>query len=198
MKSWHFGREDVKWDLKKWEQAKQGKTKDSPYSLGIEGGHKMMRESWTNAPFSCFIDRFLTLTLTLTSNFHRHDYQHYFHHLQLKNMITVPVVPVWYWRQPKGGKLVAPHSTWLTLWQRVGSYRGWFFNCSAKISVLKRKTFFNQRGSFVHWEFHGSESLIGCPLFFIVSKLEVAPNAIKMLDGVGEWMDGYPLDCYDY
>ena len=68
----------------KWEQAKQGKTKDSPYSLGIEGGHKMMRESWTNAPFSCFIDRFLTLTLTLTSNFHRHDYQHYFHHLQLK------------------------------------------------------------------------------------------------------------------
>ena len=37
----------------KWEQAKQGKTKDSLYSLGIEGGHKMMRESWTNAPFSC-------------------------------------------------------------------------------------------------------------------------------------------------
>ena len=30
------------------------------------------------------------------------------------------------------------------------------------------------------------------------SKLEVAPNALKMLDGVGEWMDGYPLDCYDY
>ena len=28
------------------------------------------------------------------------------------------------------------------------------------------------------------------------SKLEVAPNALKMLDGVGEWMDGYPLDCY--
>ena len=32
----------------------------------------------------------------------------------------------------------------------------------------------------------------------IPSKLEVAPNALKMLDGVGEWMDGYPLDCYDY
>ena len=32
----------------------------------------------------------------------------------------------------------------------------------------------------------------------IPSKLEVAPNALKMLDGVGEWMDGYPLDCDDY
>ena len=32
----------------------------------------------------------------------------------------------------------------------------------------------------------------------IPSKLEVAPNALKMLDGVGEWMDGYPLDFYDY
>ena len=32
----------------------------------------------------------------------------------------------------------------------------------------------------------------------IPSKLEVAPNGLKMLDGVGEWMDGYPLDCYDY
>ena len=29
-------------------------------------------------------------------------------------------------------------------------------------------------------------------------KLEVAPKALKMLDGVGEWMDGYPFDCYDY
>ena len=27
---------------------------------------------------------------------------------------------------------------------------GWFFNCSVQISVLKRNTFFNQRGSFVH------------------------------------------------
>ena len=36
------------------------------------------------------------------------------------------------------------------------------------------------------------------PLLIIPSKLEVAPNALKMLDGVGEWMDGYPLDCYDY
>ena len=35
-------------------------------------------------------------------------------------------------------------------------------------------------------------------LRIIPSKLEVAPNALKMLDGVGERMDGYPLDCYDY
>ena len=46
--------------------------------------------------------------------------------------------------------------------------QGAFFNCSAQISVLKRKTLFNQRGSFVHQEFHGTESLIGCPLFFIL------------------------------
>ena len=26
----------------------------------------------------------------------------------------------------------------------------------------------------------------------IPSKLEVVPNALKMLDGVGKWMDGYP------
>ena len=34
----------------------------------------------------------------------------------------------------------------------------------------------------------------------IPSKLEVAPNALKMWDwtGVDGWMDGYPLDCYDY
>ena len=33
----------------------------------------------------------------------------------------------------------------------------------------------------------------------IPSKLEVAPYALgaKCLSGV-EWMDGYPLDCYDY
>ena len=37
-----------------------------------------------------------------------------------------------------------------------------------------------------------------CRIKKIPSKLEVAPNALKMLDGVGEWMDGYPLDCYDY
>ena len=47
-------------------------------------------------------------------------------------------------------------------------YRVFFFNCSAQISVLKRKTLFNQRGSFAHWEFHGTESLIGCPSFFIL------------------------------
>ena len=45
---------------------------------------------------------------------------------------------------------------------------GWLFNCSAQISVLKRKTLFNQWGSFVHREFHGTESLINCPLFFIL------------------------------
>ena len=33
--------------------------------------------------------------------------------------------------------------------------------------MLKRKTLFNQRGSFAHREFHGTESLIGCPSFFI-------------------------------
>ena len=37
-----------------------------------------------------------------------------------------------------------------------------------------------------------------CEVKKIPPKLEVAPNALKMLDGVGEWMDGYPLDCYDY
>ena len=46
--------------------------------------------------------------------------------------------------------------------------QGAFFNCSAQISVLKRKTLFNQRGSFVHREFHGTEFLIGCPSFFIL------------------------------
>ena len=45
--------------------------------------------------------------------------------------------------------------------------QGGFFNCSAQIPVLK-KTLFNQRGSFVHREFHGAESLIGCPSFFIL------------------------------
>ena len=47
-------------------------------------------------------------------------------------------------------------------------YRVFFFNWSAQISVLKRKTLFNQRGSFVHRGFHGTESLIGWPTFFIL------------------------------
>ena len=56
-------------------------------------------------------------------------------------------------------------------WRNVGFghlrlYAGLFVNCSAQISVLKRKTLFNQRGSFVHQEFHGTETLIGCPSFF--------------------------------
>ena len=45
---------------------------------------------------------------------------------------------------------------------------GCFFNCSAQISVLKRKTLLNQRGSLVHWKFHGTESMIVCPSFFIL------------------------------
>ena len=50
--------------------------------------------------------------------------------------------------------------------------QGAFFNCSAQISVLKRKRLFNQRGSFVHREFHGTESLIGCrSFFFLVLKI---------------------------
>ena len=53
-------------------------------------------------------------------------------------------------------------------WFWFKEYTGWFFNCSAQISVLKRKMLFNQRGSFVHREFHGTESLIGCLLFFIL------------------------------
>ena len=52
--------------------------------------------------------------------------------------------------------------------RKLTSYR-FFFNCSAQISVLKRKRLYNQRGSFVHHqEFHGTESLIGCPSFFIL------------------------------
>ena len=38
--------------------------------------------------------------------------------------------------------------------------------------MLKRKTLFNQRGSFVHQEFHGTKSLIGClSLFVLVLKI---------------------------
>ena len=53
-----------------------------------------------------------------------------------------------------------------------------FFNCSAQISVLKRKMLFNQRGSFVHQEFHGTESLIGYPSFFILV-LKIGRNSQK-------------------
>ena len=44
--------------------------------------------------------------------------------------------------------------------------QGGSFNCSAQISVLKRKTLVNQRGSFVHREFHGTEYLVGCLSLF--------------------------------
>ena len=44
-----------------------------------------------------------------------------------------------------------------------GYLQGGFFDWSAQFSVPKRKTLFNQRGSFVHREFHGIEPLIGCP-----------------------------------
>ena len=54
--------------------------------------------------------------------------------------------------------------------------QGGFFNCSAQFSVLKRKMLFNQRGSFVHQKFHGTESLIGCPPFFI-SVLKIGRNS---------------------
>ena len=55
---------------------------------------------------------------------------------------------------------------------RVLNLQGVFFNWSARISVLKRKTLFNQQGSFVHREFHGTESLIGCrSFFFLVLKI---------------------------
>ena len=47
-------------------------------------------------------------------------------------------------------------------------YTECFVDCSAQISVLKRKTLFNQQGSFLHREFHGRESRIGCPSFFIL------------------------------
>ena len=53
------------------------------------------------------------------------------------------------------------------LWCKI-IYRVVFCNCSAQISVLKRKTLFNQRGSILHREFHGTKSLIGCPSFFIL------------------------------
>ena len=39
------------------------------------------------------------------------------------------------------------------LWCKI-IYRVVFCNCSAQISVLKRKTLFNQRGSFVHREWN--------------------------------------------
>ena len=48
------------------------------------------------------------------------------------------------------------------------SYRVLFFNCFAQSSVLKRKTSFNHPGTFVHREFHGTESLIGCSSLFIL------------------------------
>ena len=84
---------------------------------------------------------------------------------------------------------MAPHSTWLTLWQHVDGYRGWFFNCSAKISVLKRKILLNQQGSFGHPEFHGTESLIGCPSFFILV-LKIGRTVKKITLYVATWQDG--------
>ena len=54
----------------------------------------------------------------------------------------------------------------------------------------------------VVWKvFQTIENALGSPDRKIIpSKLEVAPNALKMWDwtGVDGWMDGYPLDCYDY
>ena len=61
---------------------------------------------------------------------------------------------------------------------RPNHTQGGFFNCSAQISVLKRKTLFNQGGSFLHREFHGTESLIGCPLVFMLV-LKIGGNSHK-------------------
>ena len=61
---------------------------------------------------------------------------------------------------------------WFVICFSLFSYNMWFpstgcfFNCSTQLSVLKRKTLFNQPGSFVHREFNITESLIGCPSFF--------------------------------
>ena len=68
--------------------------------------------------------------------------------------------------------------------------QGAFFNCSAQISVLKRKTLFNQRGSFVHREFHGTESLIGCPSFFILV-LKIGRNTWKPPTLIPLWISEY-------
>ena len=54
--------------------------------------------------------------------------------------------------------------------------QGGVFNCSAQISVLKRKTFFSTNGG--HREFHGTESLIGCPTYFILV-LKIGRNSSK-------------------
>ena len=51
---------------------------------------------------------------------------------------------------------------------KIGNLQGAFFKCSAQFSVLKRKSLLNQRGSFVHREFHGRESLIGCPSSYLI------------------------------
>ena len=48
----------------------------------------------------------------------------------------------------------------------------------AQISVLKRKTLFNQRESVGQNEFHVTESMIGCPLFFILV-LKIGRNSLK-------------------
>ena len=57
--------------------------------------------------------------------------------------------------------VVKEHQTiWLS---RYINLQGGYFYGSAQIAkMLKRKTLFNEWGSFVHREFHGTESLIGC------------------------------------
>ena len=74
-----------------------------------------------------------------------------------------PPLPIWADNVTKGCSIFAK-----ILFQSMSSYRVVSFNCSAQISVLKRKTLFNQGGSFVHREFYGTEYLIGCPSFFIL------------------------------
>ena len=67
----------------------------------------------------------------------------------------------------------------ITFWEQCITYTGcFFFNSSAQISVLKRKTLLNQQGSLVHREFDGTESLIGGPSFFILV-LKIGRNSSK-------------------
>ena len=49
------------------------------------------------------------------------------------------------------------------------------------MSVLKSKTLFNQRGSFVHREFHGTESMIVYPSFFILVLKKLGGTVKKTL-----------------
>ena len=57
-----------------------------------------------------------------------------------------------------------------------GWYRVFFFKLFRPNFSAKKKTSFNQQESFLHWEFHGTESLIGCPSFFMLA-LKIGRNS---------------------